>query len=236
VPPRPQPLSEQPPRDPSPSAGGGFFIITSVLRGKAASDTTGGYVYDVFVSYRRDSGGVNPMASWIHEVVTRLRYWLSQELPGTDERVFFDTQALEAGSQWPDRLRHAILRSRCLVPILSPQYFKSAWCLAEWSSFVERQRLVRDMCDTLIVPMKFHDGELFPPEAKEITTLDLTRHAGTTPSFWSTARADELDQMILRFAHDVASAVRQAPPFDPSWPIRHPEPSDPPRGFPMSRL
>src|SRR5215472_8740963 len=116
------------------------------------------YLYDVFVSYRREGHGANLITPWVESVVARLTFWLSQELGGRDARVFFDISTMEVGSPWPDRLRDGILRSRCLVPILSPQYFQSAWCLTEWSSFVARQELVTAICDTLIVPMKFHDG------------------------------------------------------------------------------
>jgi hypothetical protein len=206
-----------------------------VAREERVSARFGDYVYDVFVSYRRGDEAANPMLPWIREVVSRLTFWLGQELRGRDAHVFFDTENLEVGSHWPDRLRHAILRSRCLVPILSPQYFTSRWCLTEWASFIQRQQIEDASGTVLIIPMKFHDGELFPQEARDITTLDLTRHAGTTRAFWSTVRADELDQMIQRFARDVAQAVEHAPPFDSTWTVHHTEP-DGPKDFPMSRL
>ena len=200
------------------------------------TQTTPDYIWDVFVSYKREPDGVNLITPWIREVVERVELWLRQELRGRPIRVFLDTDSIEIGSHWPDRLRHAILTSRCLVPILSPEYFQSRWCLTEWSSFRARERLIRPPCESLIVPMKFHDGQWFPPEAQQIRTLDLSRHAGTTPAFWATKRADELDQMLVPFAQRVAEVISQVPPFSAEWPIHEGVAADAPDRFPMPRL
>src|ERR1700730_495850 len=84
------------------------------------------YRWDVFVSYKRE-----PLtAHWMAEVVQRVTYWLGEELQGAGARVFFDVSAIEVGDRWPHALRQAVLTSRCLLPILSPAYFRSRYCLA----------------------------------------------------------------------------------------------------------
>lgn len=191
------------------------------------------YLYDVFVSYKHDPRGL--ITPWISEVAKRLEYRLANSLP-RECRVFFDKEMVEVGDHWPDKLRHAILASRCLVPILSPEYFRSRWCLIEWGSFLARQRQLQPPCGSLIVPVKAHDGEWFPQEARDIEPLDLTEHASTVESYWQTVKANELDQLLRLFAERVARVVMEAPPFSAEWTIHEPDPPPPPRGFGLSRL
>jgi len=175
------------------------------------------YEWDAFVSYKREP----ELMGWIDNVVRRLQLWVSNDLGGREARIFLDSVSIDHGTRWPYRLRHAIRTSRCLVPILSPAYFQSRWCVTEWTSFIAREKLVTPPI-SLIVPMKYHDGEGFPPEAREIQTLDVKDHCGTTDGFWKTVSAHELDMKLRSFAHDVARVILEAPPFRPDWPIEGP--------------
>lgn len=201
-----------------------------------ASRGESGYVWDAFISYRREPPGQDLITPWLREVVHRVRYWLSEELGGRPARVFFDAGSLDVGVNWPDQLRQALLTSSCLVPVLSPQYFQSRWCLAEFGSFLERSRTVPPYHTPIILPLVLHGAQWFPPEAQRIQQLDLSRHVGTVAAFWQTARADELDQLLQMFASQLARAVLEAPPFRPDWPLVEPEPGDLPRRFPMGQL
>jgi hypothetical protein len=194
------------------------------------------YEWDVFVSYKHEPPGRLLITPWIKNVIDRMELWLVQELGGRPVRIFFDERSMAAGDRWPDVLRTALARSRCLLPIWSPEYFWSDWCMAEWKSFRAREDLLGAERAPLIVPVKFHDGIRFPVEAQEVQTLDLSRHAGTTQAFWQSPRADELDQLLQQFAPMLARAVDQAPPFRPDWPIHQPPPLEPPRRLAMSRL
>ena len=197
----------------------------------------GDYVYDVFVSYRREPPGEELLTPWLMEVVKRVRRWLGMCLGGVEARVFFDTQVLGPGSRWQTELGRAIRTSKCLLPIWSPEYFNSQWCVAEWQSFVDREQLL-DPPARLIVPITIHDGQSFPPEAQQVTHLDLCGYAGTTGGFWETRRAGELDIMLYDFSPRLADIVRNAPPYRPDWPVRTPpsDPPEPPRNVPMRRL
>src|SRR5262249_8127901 len=93
------------------------------------------YLYDVFVSYRHKE----PVLDWLrHHFYPKLQRWLPNVMP-RDPEIFVDWQ-IEVGSAWPLTLREGLLRSRCMVAICTPEYFRSPWCLAEWRSFRARER------------------------------------------------------------------------------------------------
>ena len=198
------------------------------------------YRYDLFVSYKREPKDSQLITPWLSKVLARIEYWLRQELGGRNVGLFVDMKNLEAGDAWPDAIREALVSSACLLPIWSPEYFQSASCVAEWRSFLSREKLITDRgqaASKLIVPIKFHDGKWFPPEAARVQQFDLSRFAATTDGFWETRRADELDQMLMRqVAPVLAEAVRGAPPFEPGWPVELGAPRQSPSDVELIRL
>jgi hypothetical protein len=123
-----------------------------------------GYEYDVFISYRR----ADPVGGWVqNHFFPLLEMWLCESFPpGQDPKVYIDKK-IETGAEWDEALRYALLRSRCLVSVWSPQYFGRKWCLAEWRSMRERERVLRERNNPklkLVYPVKFNDGDSFPPE------------------------------------------------------------------------
>lgn len=195
------------------------------------------YEWDLFVSYKHDADGHRLMTPWVERLLEYLRFWLSQARGGLPARVFFDKESIEIGSDWPEELRYAILRSRCLLPILTPEYFQSRWCLAEWSSFIARRRLLPRQQTSVIMPVKFCDGTWFPREAKAIQHLDLSDYASLMPAVWNSpdAKPLELEQKIRLFAEQLAQVIEDAPGFR-DWPIKSPVPKPPTRNVAMRRL
>jgi hypothetical protein len=93
-----------------------------------------GYEFDVFISYRR-SGTV---PDWVHNHLhPLLRDCLADEL-SRDPVIFLDS-TMETGVYWPVGLEWALRRSRLLLPVCSPQYFTSPWCVAEWGTMRARE-------------------------------------------------------------------------------------------------
>jgi len=71
------------------------------------------YEYDVFVSYRRKS------RDWVCEYFLPLfEYHLQEAVGGRAISIFVDTEDIEAGDAWPQRLHHALAHSKCLVPAI----------------------------------------------------------------------------------------------------------------------
>jgi|HubBroStandDraft_1064217.scaffolds.fasta_scaffold21175_2 hypothetical protein len=190
----------------------------------AASD----YAYDVFFSYRRHDLTLD----WTRWVQARLKYWLTQELAVPEAQVFMDEGCIEIGDRWPERLKDGIRLSRCMVAVWSPLYFQSSWCISEWESFRQRERQLNLQSHGLIAPMRFHDGEHFPEEARNIQCLDVERYTSTVPAFARSARAMELEDLLKPFAKQVARMIRRAPQFREEWPIAEvPAPAAPKIGL-----
>jgi len=175
------------------------------------------YEFDVFFSYKRHSLTLD----WTRGVQHRLKYWIMQEAGGREVRMFVDDESVETGDRWPEKLKEALQRSRCMVCLWSPAYFQSSWCVSEWESFRERERRLRMQSHGLIAPLRFHDGEHFPAEAKDVQWTDVAPYTSTVPAFWTTSspRANELEDVLKGFARVVAKMIHEAPGFEPDWPI-----------------
>ena len=92
--------------------------------------------FDVFISYARAdnrNGGINRLIAAIEEDHARF-------FPGSRLRVFFDTQAIENGEDWSNRLYTGLKRSRMMIAMLSANYLASPWCRREWQAWCEVER------------------------------------------------------------------------------------------------
>ncbi len=172
------------------------------------------YEYDVFFSYKRDPESI----FWHRRVRDLLRHWLTQSLGGSKARIFMDEDAIDTRDRWKAELINGLQRSKCLVPVWSPEYFHSKWCLSEWKAFRDRESLLQIERGGLIVPIKYCDGEHFPKEAGEIQMYDFSIYTCTLPAFWETPRAVQLEREIRSFAEQLAEKVKRAPAFAPDWP------------------
>jgi|ERR1700685_617063 len=172
------------------------------------------YTYDVFFSYKRHDLTLD----WTRQVAHRFELWLGEELGG-HARMFVDETCIETGTTWPDEIREALKGSKCMVSVWSPSYFQSSWCVSEWKSFRKREKMLNIDSHGLIAPLRFHDGEHFPPDARRVQWVDVAPYAVTVPAFWASAKAIELEERLKTFAKSVAAIVTGAPAFRPDWPI-----------------
>jgi len=182
------------------------------------------YEYDVFFSCRRHT----LTQEWVATVVGMLRFWLREELADDRSEIFWDYGGIDIGDRWPEALRRALRRSRCMVCLWSPTYFQSRWCLSEWESFRERERILNLTDHGLIAPARYHDGEHFPEAAQKIQSVDFAPYASTRRPFWDTQRAVEFEDRIKDFAKSLALIVRSAPRFQ-EWPVVEMDPPVPAR-------
>lgn len=178
------------------------------------SSSAVGYAYDVFFSYKRH----RLTRDWTRGVHDRLKYWIMQEA-GREVQMFVDEESIETGDHWPEKLKEALKSSRCMVCLWSSEYFRSSWCVSEWKSFRERERRLEMESHGLIAPLKFHDGEHFPPEARNVQWTDVSQFTSTVPVFWKTPRASDLEEVLKPFAAQVARMIQRAPTFEADWPV-----------------
>lgn len=92
--------------------------------------------YDIFFSYARadnHTGHINALVEAIHAGYSRF-------FPGKQLHSFFDTQSIENGEDWSNRLYTALQSSRVMVALLSENYLASPWCKREWQTWCEVER------------------------------------------------------------------------------------------------
>ena len=169
------------------------------------------YQYAAFFSYKRD-----PESDGWHQRVkdlieSRLRV---KGIP--DAKIFFDTEDITSGARWREKLATGLTQSRCIICIWSPAYFQSRWCTSELRTFEKREELSNR---ELIVPARYHDGESFPPNAKDRQAKDFSEFAYNLPVFWQTSRAIDFEPKLWDFAEDLAKKIAQAPAFSDAFPL-----------------
>ncbi len=104
--------------------------------------------YDIFVSYARD----DDFDSSVRKFVDDLPHWVKRFTRKQIIKPYMDFREIEGGDDWERRLESDLKRSRLLLAILSPNYFGSRYCLAEWDEFFTHRRTGTT---TLIIPVEF---------------------------------------------------------------------------------
>lgn len=182
-----------------------------------------GYEFDVFVSYIRSG---NPHGWMRHNFLPRLRDCLADHL--ADEPAVFVDEEMDRGTNWPHRLESALNRSRVMVAVFSPQYFRSPWCLAEWQTMVAREELFglnsAAQPHGLIYPVLFSDSENFPDYARTRSWRDLTEWNQPDPVFQQTVLWIDFHQQVQEIAIDLAKLLPRVPDWQPGWPAYRPDP------------
>lgn len=172
------------------------------------------YEYDIFISYKNN----DQTNAWVVNFEKKLKFWLTQELGGIPPKIFFDSTAIQTGDSWPQKLENGIRQSKCLVCIWTPEYFRSEWCISEWMSFEARERNLN--IDRLILPLRFHDGDFYPEEAKRRQSQDISNYSSTSARFWETDLYLDFETNILRnVAHQIAQSIANVPAFSDDFPI-----------------
>lgn len=179
------------------------------------------YEYDVFISYQRSATDIS---AWIrHHFHPRLTEVLDNNRY-EDVRVFFDDQ-VRVGARWPAELTSALQRSRVLVPVCSPKYFRDEWCLSEWHSMAAREEGGR----TLIYPVIFCDSRHFPAWAHARRPRDLQQWNHPFEHFQATPAYLDFNQKIKQIAVELEELIERAPEWRSDWPVRNEGPEPPSR-------
>ena len=152
--------------------------------------------------------------------------------------IFIDEQ-IETGAEWPATLRRALKRSRCLLTIWSPVYFQSEWCLAEFYSFLEREKQLGLRTDEkpygLIYAVLFANAKDLPPEVEAIQYKDMSKWAISAPAFKETVYYVDFEMEMKKLCEELAGMIRQAPTWQEGWPVVTPS-STPSSNFALPRL
>ena len=189
-----------------------------------------GYEYDIFLSYpQRGNAG-----AWVdRHFHPLLRDCLCDEI-NPEPRVFYCPEQ-QTGAVWPDKLAHALKRSRMMVAIWSAPYFRSLWCMAEWQSMLKREKMLGmrtvDKPWGLVYPVIFSDGPHFHPTALATQARkDLRNWAIPHKIFEESPEYVHFHRCLRDVATELAHLLPQVPKWDSRFPIiRKPKVSPPVR-------
>jgi hypothetical protein len=183
----------------------------------------GGYEWDLFLSYSR-SGASGP---WVRELFyPTLRLWLDTYKSGV--KVFYDEHATADSGNWPQSVRRGVLRSKLMISVLSPSYFSSPWCKAEWSSMRMRERKVGlgagAAGDVLIYSIAFANPNGLPAEAKKRDLADFSDWNIHGPFFRDTVDFKNFSKAVQVLVEKVVQRTqdKKLPKFDPGWQVTVP--------------
>lgn len=181
------------------------------------------YEYDIFLSYCRRSGSAQ---EWVTQQFCELLEKFLGDLMPTAPRIYLDTR-METGSRWPDHLRRGLSQSKLMVAVWNVPYFYSPWCLAEWYTMQQRERLL-DFAgarnpDGLVIPLRYADGDHFDAEAQVRTKTDMQPWARIGPAFSASADYNDFERCVRNLAEGLADRLRGVPPWQ-EWPVLIPDP------------
>ena len=185
------------------------------------------YKYDIFLSYNRHGDNGEWVARHFKpRFEERLRNLLQYE-----PRIYFDEDD-ETGKNWPNALAQAMSRTKLLVPVFSPPYFRSRWCLAEWSTMRARETALGmgglDKPELLIHPVVYSDGDTFPDDAKSTSYEDFSDLNYPMECFKHSEEYLRFFKRVDRFAKVLAARLPGVPPWEDHWPVLRPDPPDAP--------
>ena len=172
------------------------------------------YEYDVFISYK--SGGI--FGDWVHKTFLKNFKDFLENALNRDVNLFVDESEILSGEAWSERIKGALIQSRCLIPILSPTYFRSEWCYCEYNAFREREKRLgygtTHNSGGLMVPVRIFDGEHFPDFAKKIQSFNCIDFFGTPEIFNKTPEYHKFERLMMKWVQkDLVECINNAPPW-----------------------
>ncbi|MCP4351103.1 MAG: TIR domain-containing protein [Desulfobacterales bacterium] len=178
-----------------------------------------GYHYPAFISYK-----TGLFSHWVINIFYPLfSDYLKEELAILEIKAnkpylckYHDSYT---GTIFPEDLKKAVARSICLIPVWSPSYFCSKWCMSELAVMLNRQRELLSIRKNkkkkhLIFPVIAKHGENIPEFPHTFRSFDCARYAGR---YTDTSKYHEFEQEVEKFAKDVALAVFEAPSWKDEW-------------------
>jgi len=178
------------------------------------------YEYDIFISYKRGTD----CEDWVRKTLKPLlnKIFKDYYLGEGDPKIFIDEEGLEIGMDWPLRLKRALARSKCMLAVWSPSYFrKSAWCVIEYSVMRYRQEQLNKDSDqppaSLIWPIIFRKLDPIPPFVQNTQLLDLTEYNSLISEESNFHKYSELKQKFESRIASLARMIATAPPWNQDW-------------------
>ncbi|WP_268244607.1 toll/interleukin-1 receptor domain-containing protein [Actinokineospora fastidiosa] len=172
----------------------------------------------MFISYCRHGSVQKWLMNHFHP---KLRDCLADQVAPAP-KVYVD-RTMRRGVHWPSDLRHAVRHSKIMVQLLTPGYFQSPWCMAEWRSMQERQKVLGlanlDFPQGLVYPILYSDSDNFPDEGRQLSWWDFKEFGYPELVYQESRDFIHFHRKVAELAADLAALLRQVPEWQPDWPI-----------------
>ncbi|MGM1065382.1 toll/interleukin-1 receptor domain-containing protein [Saccharothrix sp. Mg75] len=177
-----------------------------------------GYKYDLFISYSRYGSVRKWLQNHFHQ---KLVECLADQVAPAP-RVYVDW-TMPSAVDWPSNLQKALHRSKIMIQLLTPPYFESQWCVAEWRSMQEREKMLglagSDLTQGLVYPILYSDSENFPMEGRTRSWRDFKKLAQPDLVFQESRKFNRFHREVNELARDLVQLLQQVPEWQPDWPI-----------------
>jgi hypothetical protein len=178
------------------------------------------YEYDIFISYKRGTD----CEDWVRKTFKPLLIKVIRDyyLGEGDPKIFIDEEGLEVGMDWPLKLKRALARSKCMLAIWSPSYFRrSAWCVIEYSVMKHRQEQLglgpNEAPFSLIWPVLFRKLDPVPPFVMNTEFLDLSDFNSLLSEDSNLQKYSEFKEKFESKIVSLARIIANAPPWSKEW-------------------
>ena len=178
------------------------------------------YEYDVFISYKRGTD----CEDWVKKTLKPLLMKVIKDYTiGDDEpRIFIDEEGIDVGIDWPLKIKRALARSKCMLAVWSPSYFrKSKWCVIEFSVMKHRQEVLGlgpgKKPSTLIWPILFRKLDPMPDFLEATQILDLSEYNSIISEESNYQLYAEFKKKFESKISSLAGIIANAPAWQEEW-------------------
>lgn len=182
---------------------------------------------DVFISYawKDDVPVIEGEKGWVTHFHRDLRSRLAQWL-GAEAKIWRDEHEIKGNDPFAEKIKSQLPRTAILISVVSPLYFHSNWCMAEFQAFLSSASddaslpVLKRLFKVVKMPV---DQKIQPPEMQALTGYEFYELDGKTAyeynrefgEKWRYKYADELN----RVARDLAEFLKTLNGVHPAEPL-----------------
>jgi hypothetical protein len=174
--------------------------------------------YDIFISYGHldDEDPAGDVKGWVDLLVERLPRLISSTL-GYQPKVWRDERSLTGDALLRAAIEEGISHSLLFVPIVSPRYVQSDWCLRELEAFCKNPPLPNApahrsrIFKVIKTPLLFHLAKKEPEQLRELIGHSFYEMEGDMPVEFSPDVVPSKDPrywtVLRRLAWDISTLL-----------------------------
>lgn len=178
------------------------------------------YEYDIFISYKRG----NDCEEWVRKTLKPLLVKVIKDyhMGENEPSIFIDEEDIKTGSLWPLEIKKALARSKAMLAVWSPSYFRNSdWCVVEYA--VMRYRQINIGLDSnnnpysLIWPVMFRKLDPIPAFVADTQILDLSDFNSIMSEESNLRKYSEFKEKFESKIKSLARIIAKAPPWNEEW-------------------